>query len=305
MAWRVRLPDSKPPRSTNGKAPANWKNSASKPSVPGLGKKLAALAVGLVLIAGSGAAFYEWRSREAAALMASEQAAREQRRPPFDRAVATDGDGLSASSPTAAIAGGELQIRGKQRSRRIDDVVREFALSHLPGAINVPLGELPRRLADMPLHLPLVFICRSGGRSWSAANLAMSAGRESLAHLEGGMLAWAAALDPARFRPQGNEVHPMPLDLWRWLMRAWLKADNKPERITAAELAAAGLLRVRLDGVGLRRLGEQLDAAVARLRGQPTPPPHKAATRPSSTMAGPSPARSSPTCTCRTPLPFT
>ncbi len=75
--------------------------------------------------------------------------------------------------------------------------VREFALSHLPGAINVPLGELPRRLADMPMHLPLVFICRSGGRSWSAANLAMSAGRESLAHLEGGMLAWAAALDPA------------------------------------------------------------------------------------------------------------
>ncbi len=75
--------------------------------------------------------------------------------------------------------------------------VREFALSHLPGAINVPLGELPRRLADMPLQLPLVFICRSGRRSWSAANLAMSAGRTSLAHLEGGMLAWAAALDPA------------------------------------------------------------------------------------------------------------
>ena len=74
---------------------------------------------------------------------------------------------------------------------------REFALSHLPGAVHMPLAELPLRLAGMPPDSPLVFICRSGARSWAAANLAMSAGRTSLAHLEGGMLAWAAALDPA------------------------------------------------------------------------------------------------------------
>ena len=74
---------------------------------------------------------------------------------------------------------------------------REFITSHLPGAINVPLSELPRRLTELPPHLALIFICRSGARSWAAANLALSEGRESLAHLEGGMLAWAAALDPA------------------------------------------------------------------------------------------------------------
>ena len=54
------------------------KTAALPPPSAGRGKKLAALALGLVLIAGSGAAFYEWRSREAAALLASEQAAREQ-----------------------------------------------------------------------------------------------------------------------------------------------------------------------------------------------------------------------------------
>jgi len=73
----------------------------------------------------------------------------------------------------------------------------EYAASHLQGAINVPLAQLPRRLADLPLHCNTVFICRSGGRSWAAAQLAASAGRGSLAHLEGGMLAWAAELDPA------------------------------------------------------------------------------------------------------------
>jgi adenylyltransferase/sulfurtransferase len=74
---------------------------------------------------------------------------------------------------------------------------REFALSHLPGAVNMPLGELPRRLAEIPRHFSLVFVCRGGARSWAAANLAVNSGRESPAHLEGGMLAWAAALDPA------------------------------------------------------------------------------------------------------------
>jgi sulfur-carrier protein adenylyltransferase/sulfurtransferase len=73
----------------------------------------------------------------------------------------------------------------------------EFSLGHLSGAINIPLPELSRRLADIPLDCQAVFICRSGGRSWAAVNLAAGAGRESLAHLEGGMLAWAATLDPA------------------------------------------------------------------------------------------------------------
>jgi sulfur-carrier protein adenylyltransferase/sulfurtransferase len=73
----------------------------------------------------------------------------------------------------------------------------EFRPGHLDGAINIPLPELPRRLADIPLDCTTVFICRSGGRSWAAARLAAGAGRKSLAHLEGGMLAWAAALDPA------------------------------------------------------------------------------------------------------------
>ena len=73
----------------------------------------------------------------------------------------------------------------------------EFAAGHIVGAVNIPLHELPRRLQDIPLHIAVVFICRSGGRSWAGAQLAASAGRDSLAHLEGGMLAWATALDPS------------------------------------------------------------------------------------------------------------
>ena len=74
--------------------------------------------------------------------------------------------------------------------------MREFSAGHLPGAVNIPLADLPRRLAELPLQFPLVFICRSGGRSLNAAAQAERAGAKSLAHLEGGMLAWAATCDP-------------------------------------------------------------------------------------------------------------
>ena len=71
----------------------------------------------------------------------------------------------------------------------------EFSPGHLAGAVNIPLADLPRRLAEIPQDAPIVFICRSGGRSLAALNLAAAAGRSSLAHLEGGMLAWAADVD--------------------------------------------------------------------------------------------------------------
>ncbi len=80
-----------------------------------------------------------------------------------------------------------------------------------------------------------------------------------------------APLEPARFRPLSDEHHLFPLDLWRWWMRAWLKADAAPELLPARELAAAHGLGERLRSIGLQRLAGQLDAAVARLQCQPTP----------------------------------
>lgn len=42
----------------------------------------------------------------------------------------------------------------------------EFAEGHVPGSVNIPLQELPERLAEVKaLPLPLVLCCRSGARS--------------------------------------------------------------------------------------------------------------------------------------------
>ena len=73
---------------------------------------------------------------------------------------------------------------------------REFAVRHLDGARNIPLGQLAGRLAELGDGRTPVFVCRSGRRSLSACALALKAGIEAPAHLEGGLLGWAAELDP-------------------------------------------------------------------------------------------------------------
>jgi sulfur-carrier protein adenylyltransferase/sulfurtransferase len=74
---------------------------------------------------------------------------------------------------------------------------REFDTRHLEGACNIPLGELAPRLGELTGGRTPVFICRSGRRSLSACALAVRAGIEAPAHLEGGLLAWATQLDPS------------------------------------------------------------------------------------------------------------
>jgi len=72
---------------------------------------------------------------------------------------------------------------------------KEFGASHLPGAVNIPVGEVQQRLAEIPRDQPVVFICRSGARSMTASAIATRAGLANVAHLEGGLLGWAKELD--------------------------------------------------------------------------------------------------------------
>lgn len=72
---------------------------------------------------------------------------------------------------------------------------KEFGASHLPGAVNIPVGEVQQRLGEIRRDQPVVFICRSGARSMTASAIATRAGLVNVAHLEGGLLGWAKELD--------------------------------------------------------------------------------------------------------------
>lgn len=61
---------------------------------------------------------------------------------------------------------------------------------HIDGAELVPLGELGEAAQDWDRHAPLVVVCRSGGRSGSAALGLLGMGFTRVASMRGGMIAW-------------------------------------------------------------------------------------------------------------------
>jgi sulfur-carrier protein adenylyltransferase/sulfurtransferase len=71
----------------------------------------------------------------------------------------------------------------------------EFAIGRLEGSINIPIGDLPGRLVEIPRGAMPIFLCRSGRRSLAACELALRGGIEAPGHLEGGLLAWAREID--------------------------------------------------------------------------------------------------------------
>jgi rhodanese-related sulfurtransferase len=68
----------------------------------------------------------------------------------------------------------------------------EFAAGHLPNARNIPLGELDKRVGDLPAGKPVLILCASGARSGRAAALLSKSGHQVF-NLAGGLKAWRDA----------------------------------------------------------------------------------------------------------------
>ena len=72
----------------------------------------------------------------------------------------------------------------------------ELKIASLPGAVHIPMGEVPARLAEIDRSRDVVVMCRSGGRSLSIARFLDAQGYGSVANLTGGVLAWSRDVDP-------------------------------------------------------------------------------------------------------------
>jgi rhodanese-related sulfurtransferase len=66
----------------------------------------------------------------------------------------------------------------------------EVAQGIIPGAIHLPLGQVPQRLDEIPRDEEVIFICRSGYRSDQACQYLASLGYTGTTNLIVGMLAW-------------------------------------------------------------------------------------------------------------------
>ncbi|MFP4323566.1 MAG: MBL fold metallo-hydrolase [Anaerolineales bacterium] len=92
-----------------------------------------------------------------------------------------DAQELARRAPEVTI----IDVRGKS----------EYEAGHIAGALNIPLGFVPRHLDELPKDAPIVTHCASGYRSQIAASLLLSHGFTNVTNLNDSDAAWRAALN--------------------------------------------------------------------------------------------------------------
>jgi rhodanese-related sulfurtransferase/TusA-related sulfurtransferase len=88
------------------------------------------------------------------------------------------------------------KIEGNEKITVLD--VREpaeYAFGHIPGSINIPLGELEERFEEIKNAENLHVICRTGNRSDFAAQALSEKGLENVKNIVPGMTEWTGPIN--------------------------------------------------------------------------------------------------------------
>ena len=91
---------------------------------------------------------------------------------------------------------GAVQLINREKAVVIDVCeAEEFALGHVNGAKNIPLGQLEERLPSVVKNkaVPLVLVCAKGARASRAEAMAKKLGYDKAQALAGGLKAWREA----------------------------------------------------------------------------------------------------------------
>lgn len=103
---------------------------------------------------------------------------------------------LGAGLPTAQIGQMSVAELRQRVERRADMIVvdvrtpHEWQNGHVDGAINMPVGEIPSRAAELPRQITIATICEGGYRSSLAASLFAQEGFPDVTSVIGGMAAF-------------------------------------------------------------------------------------------------------------------
>ena len=101
-----------------------------------------------------------------------------------------------AGGPPAEIGHEEFVAQQRAGASAIVDVrePHEFAVGHIPGAINLPLSLFDP--ANLPTGKPIVLVCQAGARSAKALQSALAAGVQEIRHYKPGTGGWRARGEP-------------------------------------------------------------------------------------------------------------
>ncbi len=107
----------------------------------------------------------------------------------------------TGASSTTEMTAVELKQRlDRGDALRIIDVrePNEYQINRIPGSELIPLGEIPRRYAELDPDAEVVVLCKMGGRSAKAADYLRSVGFKRVLNLKGGILDWVDKVDPSQ-----------------------------------------------------------------------------------------------------------
>ncbi len=113
---------------------------------------------------------------------------------------------VSEEAQEAAAGSTILATELKAKMDRGDDFLlvdvrepAEYEIVSIPGAVLIPKGEILNgsALASLPQDREIVLHCKSGVRSAEALAALKAAGLRNSVHVQGGVLAWAAQVDPS------------------------------------------------------------------------------------------------------------
>lgn len=76
----------------------------------------------------------------------------------------------------------------------------EAEICTIPGAVLIPMGDVPNRLGEIPRDRPVVVHCHHGGRSAKIVQYLELNGYNDVHNLSGGIEQWAVQIDPEMAR---------------------------------------------------------------------------------------------------------
>ncbi len=71
----------------------------------------------------------------------------------------------------------------------------EIGIARIDKTIDIPMGEVPARFAELDARQAIAIICHSGGRSAQVASYLVQSGFDRVANILGGIDAWSLDID--------------------------------------------------------------------------------------------------------------
>ena len=131
----------------------------------------------------------------------------------------------------------------------------EFAAGHVPGAVNIPMGQLSNRLDELDRDRRQVVICRSGNRSDAMTDVLISAGFEA-SNMLGGTQEWVESGRPVE-QPQTSALTVRVIETPSLGDRSYLVHDGRVALVVDPQRDIDRVLEVlEADGVRLTHIFE-------------------------------------------------